>query len=99
VRDLESAAKERGSQRKLRRTFQMLSEVWLNIGIKKTDTHEDITIKVLLDSRVMEMFMDRKTAAKHEFKLQKLDRPIRVKNINGTHNSGGAIMHQVEVNV
>jgi len=77
----------------------MLSEVWLNIGIEKTDTYEGITIKVLLDSGAMRMFMDRKTAAKHGFKLQKLERPIRVKNVDGMHNSGGAITHQVEVNV
>ena len=54
-----------------------------------TDTHEDITIKVLLDSRATGMFMDRKTVVKHGFKLQKLERPIRVKNVDGMHNSGG----------
>ena len=65
----------------------------MNIRIEKTDTHEGITIKALLDSRVMEMFMDRKMAAKHGFKLQKLERPTRVKNVDGTHNSGGAIIY------
>jgi len=45
------------------------------------------------------MFMDKKMAAKHGFKLQKLKRPIVVRNINGTNNSGGAITHQMEVNV
>jgi len=45
------------------------------------------------------MFMDKKTVAKHGFKLQKLKRPIVVRNINGTNNSGGAITHQMEVNV
>jgi len=71
----------------------------LNIRIEKTDTHEGITIKALLDSRVMGMFIDRKMAAKHGFKLQKLERPIRVKNVDGMHNSGGAIIYQIEVNV
>jgi len=70
----------------------------LNIGIEKTDTHEGITIK-LLDSGATGMFMDRKTAAKHRFKLQKLERPIRVKNVDRMHNSGRAITHQIEVNV
>jgi len=77
----------------------MLREVWLNIGIEKVDTHEGITIKALLDSGATEMFMDKKTVAKHGFKLQKLKRPIVVRNINGTNNSGGAITHQMEVNV
>ena len=99
ARDLEGAAKERGSQREVRITFQILSEVWLNIRIEKTDTYEGITIKALLDSRAMGMFMDRKMAVKHGFKLQKLKRPIRVKNVDGTHNSGGAIIYQIEVNV
>ena len=28
-----------------------------------------------------------------------MERPVRVKNINRTYNSRGAIMHEVEVNV
>jgi len=40
-----------------------------------------------------------KTAVKHGFKLQKLERLMKVKNVDGTHNSRGTIMHQVEVNV
>jgi len=45
------------------------------------------------------MFMNRKMAARHGFKLQKLKRPIAVRNVNGTNNSRGAIIHQIEVNV
>ena len=45
------------------------------------------------------MFIDRKMVAKHEFQLQKLERPVQVKNVDGTNNSAGAITHQVEVNV
>jgi len=56
-------------------------------------------IKALLDSGTTEMFMDRQTAARHGFKLQKLERPLMVKNVDGTVNSGGAITHQVECNV
>jgi len=77
----------------------MLGEVWLNIGVEKVDTHEGIKVKVLLDSSTTEMFMDRKIAIKNGFKLQKLERPVVVRNVNGTNNSGGAITHQVETNV
>jgi len=77
----------------------MLREVWLNIGIEKIDTHEGMMIKALLDSSAIGMFMDKQTAARHGFKLQKLERPLMVKNVDGTINSGGAIMHQVECNV
>jgi len=99
IEDLESAAKERGSQREVRRTFKMLRKVWLNIGIEKIDTHKGITVKVLLDSGATEMFIDKRTAAKHRFRLQKLERPIIVRNVDGMNNSRGAITHQVKANV
>jgi len=31
--------------------------------------HEDITVKAFLDSSITEMFIDRKIAAKYEFRL------------------------------
>jgi len=77
----------------------MLREVLLNIGVEKIDTYEGIMIKVLLDSGAIGMFMDRQTAARHGFKLQKLKRLIAVRNIDSTNNSGGAILYQVECNV
>jgi len=77
----------------------MLKEVWLDIGIKRTNTYKGVTIKALLDSSTTGMFMNKKTVAKHRFRLQKLERPVRVKNVNRTYNSRGAIIHQIEVNV
>jgi len=50
-------------------------------------------IKALLDSSTTGMFIDRQTAARHGFKLQKLERPIAIRNVDGTNNSGGAITH------
>ena len=93
ARDPESTAKEGGSQREVRRTFKMLREVWLNIGIEKINTHESVVVKALLDSGTTEMFIDKRTAAKHGFRLQKLERPIMVRNVNGMNNSRGAITH------
>jgi len=54
---------------------------------------------VLLDSGITGMFMDRKMAAKYRFRLQKLERPIVVKNVDGINNNVGIIIHQVEVNI
>jgi len=71
----------------------------LNIEVEKIDTHEGIMIKALLDSGAMGMFMDRQMAARHGFKLQKLKRAIAIRNVDGTNNSGGTVMHQVEYNV
>ena len=77
----------------------MLREVWSNIEVEKVNTHEGIIVKALLDSGATEMFMDKKITAKHRFRLQKLEKPVMVRNVDETNNSGGAIIHQVEVNV
>jgi len=95
----ESIAREGGSQREVRRTFKMLREVWLNVGVEKLNMYEGVTIKALLDSGITRMFIDKRIAARHGFKLQKLERPIMVRNVDGLNNSGEAITHWVEVNV
>jgi len=98
-REPESTAKEEIKERDIRRTFKILREVWLNIGIEKVDTYEGVTVRVLLDSGATGMFMDKEMAKRHGFKMMKLERPLKVKNVDGTENSEGNITHQVEVNV
>jgi len=61
--------------------------------------HKEVIVKVLLDSGAIEIFMNWKMAARHRFKLQKLERPIVVRNVDGTNNSTGATTHQVKVNI
>ena len=95
----EGVAKEGGRQREVRQTFKMLREVWLNIGIEKLDNHKGVTVKALLNSGTTGMFIDKKMAVKHGFRLQQLERPVVVRNIDRTNNSGEAITHQVEVNM
>jgi len=90
---LESAAKEEVKERNIRRTFKTLREVWLDIEIEKVDTHKGITVKVLLDSGAIGMFMDREMAKRHGFKMTKLERPLKVKNVDGIKNSEGNIMY------
>ena len=77
----------------------MLRKMWLNIGVEKINIHKGTTVKALLDSGATGVFIDRKIAAKHGFRLQKLEKLLTVKNIDRIHNSGGAITYQVEVNV
>jgi len=62
-------SKREDKQRDVRKTFKILREVWLNIGVEKVDIYEGITIKALLDSGVTRMFMDRKMVAKYGFRL------------------------------
>ena len=65
---MESIAKEGDSQREVRRTFKMLREVWMSIGVEKLDTYEGVTVKALLDSSATRMFIDKRMAARHGFK-------------------------------
>jgi len=83
----------------VRRTFKILREVWMDIGIEKMNMHKGITVKVLLDSSAIGMFMDQKMAAKYGFRLQKLKRLIMVRNVNRANNSAGTIIYQVKANV
>jgi len=82
----------------VRRTFQMLREVWLNVRVEKLGMHKSVTVKTLLNSGATRMFIDKRMVARHEFKLQKLERPITVRNMDRINNSGGAITHQIEAN-
>jgi len=61
--------------------------------MEKVDMYEGITVKALLDSDAMGIFIDREVAKKHGFKITKLERPLKVKNVDGTENSRGNITH------
>jgi len=94
-----SIAKEKEKARDIRRTFKILREMWLDIGIEKVNLHEGITIKALLNSSATGMFMDRRMTERYGFKMRKLKRLLKVKNMNRTENSKENITHQVEFNV
>ena len=57
------------------------------------DTYKGMIVKALLDNGTTRMFMDQKIVAKHRFRLQKLERSIAVRNVDGIHNSTKAITH------
>jgi len=99
TRRVKKHSKRGDSRKEIRRIFKMLREVWLNIGMKKIDIHEGVIVKALLDSGTIGMFMDKRTVEKHGFKLQELERLIAVRNVDGTNNSRGTIIYQVECNV
>jgi len=83
----------------VRRTLKPLREVWLDIRLEKVDTHQGISVRVLLDSRATGLFMSKKLAEKQGFKLERLMKPIKVKNMDGSNNKGESITHKVEVNL
>jgi len=86
-------------QREVRWTLRGLRKVWMQIGVERIDTYEGVSVKALLDSGATELFMSRKCAKRGGFRLIKLAKPIVVRNVNGTGNSGGTITHEVEVNL
>jgi len=92
-------AKVAAREKDVRRTLKPLREVWLEVGIEKLDNHEEVMVKALLDSGATGIFMDKKFVEEHSFRLEKLDRPVEVKNVDGTSNSGGNITHELECNV
>jgi len=85
--------------RDVRRTMRPLRKVWMEIGIEKLENHEGVIVKVLLDSGAMGMFVDKKFIEENSFKMEKLERPLEVKNMDGTSNSCRKITHKIECNV
>ena len=77
----------------------LLREVTVKIGLERINMQERITVEVLLDSGVTELVISSEFARKQEFKLKKLDRPMYVRNVDGSLNKEGPIEHTVEVNI
>ena len=76
-----------------------LREITVKIGLKRIDTQEGITVETLLDSRATVLVISSEFAQKQEFKLKKLERPMYVRNVNGSLNKERPIEHMVEVNI
>jgi len=69
------------------------------VGLEKLENYEEVTVRALLDSGATGLFMDTTFAREKGFKMEKLKKPLLVRNVDGTVNAGGAIMHQVECNM
>ena len=55
--------------------------------------------KALLDSGAMRLVMSEKFARRHKFKRTKLERPVYVRNVDGTLNYVGPIVDTMEVKI
>jgi len=76
-----------------------LREVTVKIGLERIDIQEGIMVEALLDSRAMGLVMSSEFAKKQGFKLKKLERPMNVRNVDGSLNKEGSIEYMVEVNI
>jgi len=85
--------------RDIRYTLWPLREVWLKVGLEKLESHEGVAVKALLDSGATGLFIDTTFTKEKGFKIEKLKKPLLVRNVDRTMNAGGAITHQVECNM
>ena len=71
----------------------------MKIGLERIDMQEGIMVEALLDSGAMRLVMSSEFAKKQGFKLKKLERPMNVRDVDGSLNKKGPIEHTVEVNI
>ena len=71
----------------------------VKIRLERLDTQEGITVEALLDSRATGLVMSSEFAKKQGFKLKKLERPMQVRNVDGSFNKEEPIENTVEVNI
>jgi len=76
-----------------------LREVTVKIVLERIDTQERVTVETLLDSGATGLVISSEFAKKQEFKLKKLERPVNVKNVDGSFNKEGPIEYTMEVNI
>jgi len=80
-------------------TLWLLREVWIKVGLEKLENHKGVAVRALLDSGTTGLFIDITFVREKGFKMEKLKKPLLVRNIDGTVNAEGAITHQVECNM
>jgi len=70
---------------------ERLRKVTVKISLERVDTQEGVTVEALLDSGAMGLVMSSEFARKQRFKLKKIERPIYIRNVDGTLNKEGPI--------
>ena len=78
---------------------KMLKEVVVKIGLKQEEDKEGVVTESLLDSSAMGLVMSEEFARRHKFKRMKLERPVYVRNVDGTLNYVRPIVDTVEVKI
>ena len=76
-----------------------LREVTVKIGLKRIDMQEGIMVEALLDSGATGLVMSSEFTRKQRFKLKKLERPMHIRNVDGSLNKEWPIEYIVEVNI
>jgi len=77
----------------------LLREVIVKIGLKQEEEEEEVVTEALLNSRVTGLVMSEEFARKYKFRRTKLERPVYVRNLDGTLNYARPIVDIVEVEI
>ena len=71
----------------------------VRIGLERVDTQEGIMVEALLNSGVTGLVISSEFTRKQGFKLKRLERPMQVRNVDGSFNKEEPIENTVEVNI
>ena len=85
ISDSEGTKKKEVEGRKTKRE-ESLRKIIVKIGLERIDTQKGVMAEALLDSGAIGLVMSSKFARKQGFKLKRTDRPIYVRNIDGSFN-------------
>jgi len=78
---------------------KLLREVTVKIGLKQEEEEEGVVTEALLDSGATGLVMSEEFVRRHKFKRTKLERPVYVRNVDGTLNYVEPIVDTVEVEI
>ena len=71
----------------------------MKIRLERIDIQKGVMVEALLDSGATGLVMSSEFARKQDFKLKKLERPINVRNMDGSFNKEEPIKNMVEINI
>ena len=83
--DSEGTKKKEVEVRKVKEN-ESLRKITVKIGLEIIDTQEGVIVEALLDSSAIGLVMSSEFTRKQGFKLKKIDRPIYVRNVDGSLN-------------
>ena len=99
ARDRRKILREEKAKRGVEKKEKLLREVMVKIGLKQEEEEEGIITEVLLDSGAMGLIISEEFARKHKFRRTKLEKPVYVRNVDGTLNYVGPVVDTVEVEI
>ena len=98
-KDRREILREEKAKRGVEKKEKVLREVTVKIGLKQKEEEEGVVTEVLLDSGATGLVISKEFARKHKFRRTKLERPIYVRNVDGTLNYARPIVNTVEVEI